>query len=216
MNRPLLLLFGSALLTGAVAGLAFAKLTNAAMMATLRRQLWAHILGLHLFGDEPAAAFDCLRAVVRTNGLLLWRVLPALAVAAPLVALTVWQISPFLRDTPLNHGDAAVLTVRFNKPLDQIPDPRLPLPQGLVADAPPVHVPSSQEIAWRLRPTSPHTDSKMPAVWTRTMPFARSATISSFAMQFSWFGISMEWGYWFGAAASLAALVCAKLVRLCN
>jgi len=48
------------------------------------------------------------------------------------------------------------LTVRMRQPLSQpLPQPRLETPAGLRVDTPPVRVPESGEISWRLRADGP-------------------------------------------------------------
>jgi hypothetical protein len=198
-----ILLWIAALVTGAAAGLVFRRLVRREEIAVLKRKLLAHVLGLHLFGEEPAAAFDALREIVKTNGLLLWRALPGLAAAGGLAALVMWQVKPMFTATPLQFGAPAVLTVKFTKPLDKISEPLLTLPPWLRIDGPPVHVPRERSTAWRLRAVATGSATLDAAALVRGYSDVESATLNQFPMQFRFFGIRMEWGYWFGAVASM-------------
>jgi len=146
-------LFG--LIAGMVLALSFRLFANRAAIRDLRRRLWGCVLELRLFGEEPALAFATLLRTLRINGLLLARVLPPLAAAAPLLALAAFQGNEFFARTPLQTGADAVLTVRLRGAGDPLPPVGLQTPPWIEVDAPPVHIPAAREISWRLRATAP-------------------------------------------------------------
>jgi len=177
---PMAAAAAAGILTGIVLALSFWLFTNHAAIRTLRRKLWAHVLELRLFGDDPALAFGSLLRISKTNALLLGHALPPLAIAAPVVALLTVPLTDFFARTPLQTAGHAVLTVRLRPAGDRAPtggmvrsgeptpavearpaaDRALPpvelqTPPWVEVDAPPVHVPAAREISWRLRATAP-------------------------------------------------------------
>jgi hypothetical protein len=144
------------ILAGIVLALSFRLFTGHAAIRTLRRKLWAHVLELRLFGDDPALAFGSLLRISKTNALLLGHALPPLAIATPVVALLTVPLTDFFARTPLQTGGDAVLTVRLRPARDRaMPPVELQTPAWVEVDAPPVHVPAAREISWRLRATAP-------------------------------------------------------------
>jgi len=136
-------------IAAAVLALSFRFLGNRAASRVLRRRLWAHVLELRLFGDEPALAFGGLLRILKTNVLLLAHALPPVAAAAPLVVLLAFAARDFSARIPLAAGEDAVLTVRLRgasaAPVE------LQAPPWVAVDSPPVHVPQAGETSWRLR-----------------------------------------------------------------
>jgi len=136
---------------GAVVSLCFRLFAGRTAMQELRRKLWAHVLELRLFGEEPVLAFASLLGIVKINLLLLARALPPLLIAAPVVALIVLPLNEYFTRTPLGEGESAVMTVR----LHPFVVPQLQTPSWIHVDAPPVSVPADGEVSWRLRATAP-------------------------------------------------------------
>jgi hypothetical protein len=140
---------------GVIAGiflfLSFRKFANIAAIRILRRQLWGHLLGLYLFGDDPLLAVRSLFQLAKANFLLLAHTLPPLLAIAPFAALMVVHLNEFFTRTPLEHGGPAVLTVRLRSSNDHV---SLKAPSWIEVDSPPVHVTAVHEISWRLRATA--------------------------------------------------------------
>ena len=105
---------------GIIAGiflfLSFRKFANIVAIRTLRRQLWGHLLGLYLFGDDPLLAVRSLFQLAKANVLLLAHTLPPLLIIAPFAALTIIHLNEFFTRTPLGTGRPTVLTVRLRQP----------------------------------------------------------------------------------------------------
>ena len=134
---------------GAIVSVSFRLFGNRAATRQLRRRLWAHVLELRLFGDEPVLAFASLSGIVKINFLLLARALPPLLAGVPLIALIVLPLSDYFTRTPLQDGEDAVVTVR----LHPFAVPQLQTPSWIRVDAPPVSSPAEGEVSWRLRAT---------------------------------------------------------------
>jgi len=141
---------------GVLVAFAFAKFTDHTAVRVLRRKMWADVLALRLFGDEPALAFGSLLLIARGNVLLLGHALPPLLIAAPAIALLILHLNEFFTKTPMQEGRHTVLTVSLRLPGNQSP-PEVVLqpPAWVTIDAPPVHSLSGNEISWRLRTTAP-------------------------------------------------------------
>jgi hypothetical protein len=143
-------------LAGVVLALSFWLFADQAAIRTLRRRLWAHVLELRLFGEEPVLVFGSLLRTLQTNLRLLGHALPPLAIAAPVVALLVVHLSDFFTRTPLQTAGDAVLTVRFGGGPESVPPVELETPPWVEVDAPPVHIPAAREVSWRLHATAPN------------------------------------------------------------
>jgi len=146
------ILFG--VVAGAALALAFRWAGQRQKTRELRRKLWAHVLELRLFGDDPSLAVTSLAHIIRINVTLLCYALPPLLLAAPVVLLLLAQLNDFFTSTPLAQGRDAVLTVRFRGALPPSDSVRLETPSWIAIDAPPVHIPASREISWRIRPAA--------------------------------------------------------------
>jgi len=143
-------LFGIA--AGLVVAVSFRLFLQRATLRELRRRMWAHVLELRLFGDEPALALASLFHIVAINARMAWRALPPLVIAAPVVAWLAAQLNDYYHPSPLQSGHAAVLTVRLR---DGRGTPRIEIPTWIEIDSPPVHTPRAHEISWRLRAMAP-------------------------------------------------------------
>jgi hypothetical protein len=132
---------------GIVVFVSFRKFANLAAIRTLRRQLWGHLLGFYLFGDDPLLALRSLFQLAKANLLLLAHTLPPLLAIAPFAALTLVHLNEFFTRTPLEAGGPTVLTIRLRQPSSV----SLEAPSWMEIDSPPVHVAAANEISWRLR-----------------------------------------------------------------
>jgi hypothetical protein len=137
---------------GVIAGiflfLSFHKFANIVAIRTLRRQLWGHLLGLYLFGDDPLLAVKSLFQLAKANLLLLAHTLPPLLAIAPFAALMILHLNEFYTRTPLERGGPSVLTVRLRSSPDHV---FLEAPSWIQVDSPPVHAVAVNEISWRIR-----------------------------------------------------------------
>jgi hypothetical protein len=141
----------SGALTGVLLFFVFFRFTNHAAVRAWKRKRSAHMLSLYLFGDDPLLSLRSLGQVAKANAALLRYALPPLLIAAPFVALIAGNLNEFFTPTPLADGGAAVLTIRLSRPCE----PSVQAPAWLQVDSPPVHIPASGEIAWRIHATEP-------------------------------------------------------------
>jgi len=139
------------ILTGALLFLVFQKFSNARAVSTWKRKRGGHVLGLYLFGGDPALSLRSLGEIFKANAMLLIYALPPLLIAAPFIALLAVNLNEFFTPTPLAKGGAAVLTVRLRQPCEA----DLRASSWIDVDSPPVHIPAVNEISWRISARSP-------------------------------------------------------------
>jgi hypothetical protein len=141
---PLSILLGLALLW------VFGRISNQQAIRATKKRLQAHMYELRLFADEPKlilkAQASLLRENVRYLGLML---LPMAVITIPLLPLLA-ALESFYGRSPLQPGRAAILTVKVAS-LSSDFAPRLELPDGVVAETPPVRVLAKKQVSWRIR-----------------------------------------------------------------
>jgi hypothetical protein len=223
---PIIAILAAGILLGAGLYLAFRKFANVAAIRILRRKLWAHVLGLYLFGDDPLLAIKSLGQLAKTNLLLLLHVMPPLLVIAPFAALAIVYLNGFFTRTPLESGGPAVVTVRLRQPADKSPAVQLEAPSWITVDSPPVHVAAENEISWRIRATAAahgqlrftcakvtvtkEVDSRPaprynPAEERLPTGPIRSISISQSSADIDFAGLTMHWISWLAAVSFTTA-----------
>ena len=119
-REPILSVAVFGVIAGALLFLSFRKFANLAAIRTLRRQLWGHLLGLYLFGDDPLLALRSLYQLAKANLLLFAHTLPPMLAIAPFAALTLVHLNEFFTRTPLEAGGPTVLTIRLRQPSSSV------------------------------------------------------------------------------------------------
>ena len=153
---PLSILLGLALLW------VFGRLSNQQKIRATKKRIQAHLYELRLFADEPKLILKAQASLVRENfrylGLML---LPMVVISIPLLPLLA-ALESFYGRSPLQPGRAAILTVEVAA-LSSDFAPRLELPDGLVAETPPVRVLAEKQVSWRIRAQRPLSGTIMVA-----------------------------------------------------
>jgi len=134
----------------------FARTSNQDAIRKTKRRVYAHLMELRLFADEPAlmwrAQTRLLAANARYLGLML---VPALAVAVPMVVLLV-RLDAYYGRAPLPVGADTIVTLETRGSLEPpAPAPQLKAPDGIAVETPPVRVPSEKQVSWRIRALRP-------------------------------------------------------------
>ena len=112
-------------------------------------QLKAHLLAVRLYRDQIPVVVASYGKILRGTGRYLKLAFkPLLYVIIPITLLIV-QIDRYLGATPIPPNAPFLLTVHTTGG-DAINDVTLDLPPEISMTAPPVHVPSTNEIVWRL------------------------------------------------------------------
>jgi hypothetical protein len=68
------------------------------------------------------------------------------------------QLRAFCEWSPLQPGRAATITMQWRAGAPSEEPPVLELPQGFVAESPPVRVPAMRQVSWRVRAVAPASD----------------------------------------------------------
>jgi hypothetical protein len=131
----------------------FRRTSDQARIRAVKRNVYACLLELRVYADEPAITWRAQKALLRANlRYLLLALRPALWVALPLALLLI-HLEPFYGRAPLPLGRDAIVTAAFSGPLGET-SPELFPPAGVEISAPPVRVLDQRQVSWRIRPTT--------------------------------------------------------------
>src|SRR3954465_2247367 len=149
MNGPAGIVFGISMVIGLVMVIVFGYTSDQKAIRIAKDRLKAHLLALRLFQDQIHVVLRSYgRIVLATGHYLRLAFKPLLFVIVPMTFLIV-QLDRYLGSVPLSAGQTFLLKARMDNP-DVLNQTSLQLPGGLIATAPPVHVPAENEVAWRL------------------------------------------------------------------
>jgi uncharacterized membrane protein (DUF106 family) len=148
-SLPLLLVVLVSAVIGLLMVVVFRYTSDQKAIHVAKDQLKAHLLAVRLFQDQiPVVLASYGRILSGTGRYLKLAFKPLLYVILPLVLL-IAQVDRYLGYVPLAAGEAFLLKVHTANP-DSLNEVTLQLPPELTTTAPAVHVPSDNEIAWRL------------------------------------------------------------------
>jgi uncharacterized membrane protein (DUF106 family) len=133
----------------------FRKTSNQERMKLVKRKVYASLLELRVYSDEPGVTWRAQKSLFTANlrymGLALR---PALWMAAP-VALLIIHLEAFYGRAPLPVSHDAVVTMGMAESWNsETPAPALTAPAGIEIAGPPVRVVDAREVTWRIRPRS--------------------------------------------------------------
>jgi hypothetical protein len=133
----------------------FRKTSNQERMKLVKRRVYASLLELRVYADEPGVAWRAQKSLFAANlrymGLALK---PALWMAVP-VALLLVHLESFYGRAPLAVANDAVVTMGMAASWNpQSAAPALAAPAGVDIVGPPVRVVDAREVSWRVRPTA--------------------------------------------------------------
>lgn len=128
---------------GAILFFVFRRFTNRGAVRQWKRKRRAYVLGLYLFGDDPVVSLRGFAQIARANAMLLAHALPALAIAVPLIAGTMFALDRY--ETASHISGAVVVTAHWTGACEPRLETKLPV------TAPPVHVPALDEVSWRVQ-----------------------------------------------------------------
>jgi uncharacterized membrane protein (DUF106 family) len=139
----------------ALAGVAmlwvFRKTSDQARIRAVKRKVYAYLLEMRVYADEPRAIWRAQGALMKANlrymGLALR---PALWMAVPLAILLV-HLEAFYGRAPLPLNRPALVTAALRA--DAVgPTPELVPPPGFEVTAPPVRISDERQVSWRILP----------------------------------------------------------------
>ena len=147
-NAPVLIVCLISLGIGWLMVVVFGYTSNQKAIHIAKEHLKAHLLALRLFQDQiPVVIRSYGRIFLATGRYLQLAFKPLLFVILPLTFMVV-QLDRYLGLTPMQAGQPFLVKARVNP--ETLNDASLQLPTGLATTAPAVHVPSENEVAWRV------------------------------------------------------------------
>ena len=149
VNVPAGIVVAISLIIGLVMVIVFGYTSDQKAIHVAKDRLKAHLLALRLFQDQiPVVLRSYGRIVLATGHYLRLAFKPLLFVIVPMTFLIV-QLDRYLGSVPLSTGQSFLVKARMDNP-DFLNEASLQLPDGLATSAPAVHVPSENEVAWRV------------------------------------------------------------------
>jgi hypothetical protein len=149
VNLPAVIVVGISLVIGLVMVVVFRYTSDQRAIHVAKDRLKAHLLALRLFQDQiPVVMRSYGHIVLATGHYLRLAFKPLLFVIVPMTFLIV-QLDRYLGSVPLEAGQSFLVKARMADP-NALNEASLQLPDGLASTAPTVHVPSENEVAWRV------------------------------------------------------------------
>jgi hypothetical protein len=138
-------------LWGLLALLVFRRFTNRAALRKVRKLIYAHLLEIRLYSDEPALVWNAQKALLLDNlRFLALTALPILIMAVPF-ALLYSPLDSIFGWGPIEVGHSAVVTLYTTRHMSFTLRP----PPGIVVETPPVRAFAEHQISWRIRALMP-------------------------------------------------------------
>jgi len=143
-------------LTGAAMVWIFGKVTNQRRIRELKTRIKAHLLEMWIFRDHMAV-------VVKAQGRVVWAAaryaassVPGLLVILVPVVLVMIQLQSRYGYEPLRTGQSSIVKIRLKEPtpLDRM-NVELEPSHGLVVETPPLRIPESREVSFRVKAVEP-------------------------------------------------------------
>jgi uncharacterized membrane protein (DUF106 family) len=131
----------------------FRKTSNQKRMKAVKRKVYASLLELRVYADEPGVTWRAQKSLFAANlrymGLALK---PAIFMAVP-IALLLIHLEAFYGRAPLPARQDALVTMAMDKSWNpESPAPSLTAPSQIDVEGPPVRVVDAREVTWRIRP----------------------------------------------------------------
>jgi hypothetical protein len=146
---PLAIVIVVSFVVGLLMVVLFGYTSDQKAIGIAKDQLKAHLLAVRLYRDQIPVVMGSYGKILRGTGSYLKLAFrPLLYVIIPITLLMV-QIDRYLGATPIPQNTPFLLTVHASGG-DALNDATLDLPSEITMNAPPVHVPSTNEIVWRL------------------------------------------------------------------
>jgi hypothetical protein len=156
-TSPLAIVVELSLVVGLLMVVLFGYTSDQKAIGIAKDQLKAHLLAVRLYRDQIPVVMGSYGKILRGTGRYLKLAFkPLLYVIIPITLLIV-QIDRYLGLAPIAANTPFLLTVRLPQLANAqsaeggaVNEARIELPQEIVMTAPPVHIPTQNEIIWRL------------------------------------------------------------------
>ncbi len=138
-------------LTGLLMLIVFKKVSNQAGILSTKNHIKAHLLGIRLYKHDAVLSLGTMGRIFLENGRYFMLALkPMLILMLPVIVLII-QLSARYGYTPAEVGKPIIVTVQVNDAVN-VEKVRVTASQGIRVEMPPLHIPSSNEINWRMTP----------------------------------------------------------------
>jgi uncharacterized membrane protein (DUF106 family) len=153
LTSPLAIVVLLSLVVGLLMVVLFGYTSDQKAIGIAKDQLKAHLLAVRLYRDQIPVVMGSYGKILRGTGRYLKLAFkPLLYVIIPVTLLMV-QGDRYLGSTPILPNVPFLLTIHLipqSAGSDSLNDATLDLPPEITMTAPPVHVPTSNEVVWRL------------------------------------------------------------------
>jgi uncharacterized membrane protein (DUF106 family) len=150
---PLSIVIALSLIVGLLMVILFGYTSDQKAIGIAKDQLKAHLLAVRLYRDQIPVVMGSYGKILRGTGRYLKLAFkPLLYVIIPITLLIV-QVDRYLGATPIPVSAPFLLTVHVpvvQSSSDALNDATLELPSEITMTAPPVHIPASNDVVWRL------------------------------------------------------------------
>ena len=133
---------------GVLASLVFRRFTNRRAVRKAINHIYAHLLEIRLYSEEPSLVWRAQKALIVGNLRFLALIAPAVLAMAIPFALLYPQLDAIYGAAPLAVGHTATVTLSGNTGT-------LEAPQGIRIETPPVKDSADREVSWRIRALAP-------------------------------------------------------------
>jgi hypothetical protein len=131
----------------------FRKTSNQDGMKAVKRKVFASLLEMRVYADEPGVTWRAQKSLFGANMRYMGLALkPALYLAIPMALLLI-HLESFYGRAPLAPGHDALVTIGMSSQWrPEAAPPALTAPAGVDVEGPPVRVVDAREVSWRIRP----------------------------------------------------------------
>ena len=138
----------------------FKKTSNPTKILATKRLVYAHLLELRVFRDEPSVMWRAQKSLLGANLRYVgWMLIPALWLALPFAVLLV-HLDAYYGRAPLPVGSQTIVTMQMQVPLDsQSSPPILDTPAGVRAETGAVRILAERQVSWRIRSVAAASDN---------------------------------------------------------
>jgi len=134
---------------GVVAALVFRRFTNRQAVRTAISRIYARLLEIRLYSEEPSLVWRAQKALIVENFRFLARIAPAVLIMAVPFALLYPQLDAIYGVAPLAVGHSATITLAGDA------SATIQTPPGIVVETLPVKDAADHQVSWRIRALTP-------------------------------------------------------------
>lgn len=192
----------------------FHRTLNHTAMKAIRKRIYARLLEIRLYSEEPSLVWKAQGALIVDNLRFLMIMGPPVLILAVPFALLYGPLDSIYGYAPIQIGHSAIVTTQFDPGVTYA----LTAPAGIAVETPPVRDFADHRVSWRVRAISPVTGTLNVANASRKIA-AGERTLMRYSLRESnpWIeieypragvaiaGRSLPWLVWFFGISGLTA-----------